>query len=233
MPSPTAFGWPRNATSDGCPGNRPPYSVVVPQYGADCHTAPPPPHPLFSRTTKCPAACLPARRSVSLSVCLPAVLSACLPSVLLCVCWYARLSSPPGGSLRNPTFFFGKAPPLRTAPRDHQPPTAANRQPPPTANHQPPRNLVGPILVHEFLGPRPPHATPSSTSGLRGNFPQFFAVPRNFPEFFAISRNFPKCFAISRNVPAIFRNRIRPPQTPHPQPLQACTWDPAQAKRAQ
>ena len=42
-----------------------------------------------------------------------------------------------GRSLRDEIFLFCSGPPLRTAPRDHQPPTA-NHQPPPTANHQPP-----------------------------------------------------------------------------------------------
>ena len=51
----------------------------------------------------------------------------------------------PGRSLRDQIFFFVQGPPLRTAPRHHQPltanchqpPTATNRQPRPTANRQP------------------------------------------------------------------------------------------------
>ena len=46
------------------------------------------------------------------------------------------LLPPPHRAVLKNSFFFCKGPPLRTAPRDHQPPTA-NRQPP-TANRQPP-----------------------------------------------------------------------------------------------
>ena len=40
--------------------------------------------------------------------------------------------------LKEPDFFFVFGPPLRTAPRDHQPPTANSHQPPTANRHQPP-----------------------------------------------------------------------------------------------
>ena len=54
----------------------------------------------------------------------------------LCVVWGGGGGAVGRGVLKEPIFFC-EGPPLRTAPRDHQPPTA-NCQPPPTANHQPP-----------------------------------------------------------------------------------------------
>ena len=45
-----------------------------------------------------------------------------------------QTATPPGRSLRDQIFFFL----LRTAPRDHQPPTANSHQPPTATNRQPP-----------------------------------------------------------------------------------------------
>ena len=47
-----------------------------------------------------------------------------------------------GGPVGTGCFFGGGGPPSRIAPRDHQPPTAANRQRRPTANRQSPPTMV-------------------------------------------------------------------------------------------
>ena len=53
--------------------------------------------------------------------------------------YYGVCNPPPPRTGGGPLgFFFCSGPPLRTAPRDDQPPTATNRQPPPTAHRQPP-----------------------------------------------------------------------------------------------
>ena len=52
--------------------------------------------------------------------------------------WHWAQQYATGGSLRDEIFFFCEGPPLRTAPRDHQPPTANTHQPPTATSRQPP-----------------------------------------------------------------------------------------------
>ena len=61
-------------------------------------------------------------------------------------------------------FFFCSGPPLRTAPRDHQPPTA-NHQPPPTADRrQPPAatNRQPPTTANRHQPPTTNHQSPTT-----------------------------------------------------------------------
>ena len=71
-------------------------------------------------------------------------------------------------------FFFCQGPPLRTAPRDHQPPTADSHQPPtatnrqpPTASHQPPPTASGdqpPTADHCQPPPTTNHQPPTAAN---------------------------------------------------------------------